>query len=385
MENSMLSLACTLTLCIIFCAGCGRVKDGDSSKESNALTSNEEIGQVLNQDVRVAGSEKRKRKRRLIFKESIAKKDVEMRYPEHKVIGSERGDSSIVFWLSNKHTHSQDFFIRYNPDGTFIESIDLIEMNPFKDFINYGRVDATYHHMLGNNVLINGKKEKVKGEIPSLLYSLTPEDFFISVINPFVVSEVSLDKTKVLIRFSYHLLPSDEILEHQTYPGLNTYLIVDINTGEILHKIENLPFVPYYEALTNDGKYLVVAHTQDMTDNDYSTKEKDWKHQASVYNCQTGALCFRIEGASECMTLVNSKLGLVGLNCYDLTIGFQDTVTQYYLKDGYIISRDRDMKEGGVSSKKSTQEYQAIRTKEGAFIKYYYNKDFNRVQKICEW
>ena len=213
---------------------------------------------------------------------------------------------------------------------------------------------------------------------------MTPDDFFISAINPYIVIDDSPDGTKMLIRFGYHLLPVEEILEHQTYPGINTYVVLDVSSGKELGRISDLAFIPYYELISNDGKYLIVAHTQDMTGEDYSTKEEDWKHQASVYSIESGELCFRIEGRDECSTLINSGSKLIGLTCYDEPRGLQDTITEYYIKERYIISKYIDFSEGDCSVLKSTPEYFALKNKNGTLLKYYYDKDWKKSKKQCK-
>ncbi len=319
--------------------------------------------------------------------ENVARKDAEVRYPDHNIRGSIRGDSTFLLTVDSKRTYSQEYFLRYDYKAGYIDEIDLKTINPYKEFVDYNEVESTTHQMLGNNLLVNDTKEKIKRSIPKALYDLTPNDYLISAVNPFVVSDVSPDITKILLRYSFHLLPNQEILEHQTYPGINTYLILDVNTGEEINRVVDLPFIPYSESLTIGGKYLIVTHTQDMKGSDYSTKGDHWKHQASIYNTITGELCFRSEGKNECNCIHRTINGLTeifisGFQCYD-KYGSQDLINNYFIKDNSLIKRNASLKEG-IVSRHSTIDYEAIETIDGKVLKYYYNRDYKTIQELCK-
>jgi len=393
-----LSMILFISLSSIFlccCIGCGGLKKGetiaDQKKSVDASTELEELSsaektKVSNarpDDVEVSNNPIKAKKRHLKFNEAKAKKEAQMRFPDHKFRGSARGDTVQYLYLQNEVSLSLEYLAKYTYRGDFLETIDLNALNPYRKYIDYDRVEGTYHHMLGNNIIVNGTKEKVESRVPEILYDLTPDDFYISAINPYTTVEKSPDGTKLLIRYSYHLLPGEEILEHQTYPGINTYVVINLNTGEEINRLSDLAFIPYYEVLTNDGKYLIVAHTKDMTGADFSVREEDWKHQASVYNIFSGKLCYQIEGSYECTTLLKSELGMVGFICYDNPPELATEVSRHYIFNNHIISKKFNTSLGYIDARYSTSEYEAFRTEADSIIKYDFDKDFIKNQKLC--
>jgi hypothetical protein len=162
-----------------------------------------------------------------------------------------------------------------------IEDVDVREFDPYKTYRRYGKVKE----VMGEN----------KNDLPARLIDNLSETVIDRMphIGTGYAAYSPCYQCPIIMKYSYSFFPNEEILEHISYPGLTSFMVLDNYSGKVLYDLKEFPFALLeFPAITHGSKYLAAGHMEMVSREAKYLPYEDYFSMASILNMETGEICY---------------------------------------------------------------------------------------------